>query len=61
MSHTNHPITIVEKGELVELFCNSHIPVYPKRGTDRLTANFGGSVPNLATRPQAFVNNLRCK
>lgn len=48
-----------EKGELIEVFCQNPVPVYPKRGTQRLTANFGGSVPNLAAKPQAFLNNIR--
>lgn len=52
--------TCVEKHELVELLCTSHIPVRPKRGVEKLIGNFGGSVPNLA-RPEAFVNNLRSK
>lgn len=50
----------IEKHELVELLCTSHIPVRPKRGVEKLIGNFGGSVPNLA-RPEAFVNNLRGK
>lgn len=50
---------VIEKHELVELFCSRPIPVCRKRGTDRLTANFGGSVPDLTNRPQAMINNLR--
>ncbi|XP_023014304.2 E3 ubiquitin-protein ligase RNF34 [Leptinotarsa decemlineata] len=38
---------LVEKQELVDLFCNKHIPDKPKRGVEKLTANFAGSVPNL--------------
>lgn len=30
-----------EKKELVDLFCNKHIPEKQRRGVDKLTANFG--------------------
>ncbi|KAK9890887.1 hypothetical protein WA026_012229 [Henosepilachna vigintioctopunctata] len=38
---------LVEKQELVELFCNKHIPVKHKKTSEKLTANFGCSLPNL--------------
>ncbi|KAJ8960027.1 hypothetical protein NQ318_009464 [Aromia moschata] len=48
---------LVEKQELVDLFCDKHIPERPKRGVEKLTANFAGSVPNL--RPlNEFLGNL---
>lgn len=40
-------LSFTEKHELVDLFYNRHIPVNPKRGVEKLTANFAGSVPNL--------------
>lgn len=39
--------TILEKRELVDLFCKKHIPEKPKKGMEKLTANFAGSLPNL--------------
>ncbi|XP_057657608.1 E3 ubiquitin-protein ligase RNF34 [Diorhabda carinulata] len=44
---------LVEKHELVDILCNKQIPEKPKRGLEKLTANFAGSLPNL--RP---VNDL---
>ncbi|KAL3269485.1 hypothetical protein HHI36_008552 [Cryptolaemus montrouzieri] len=38
---------LVEKQELVDLFCNKHIPVKQRKGTEKLTANFGCSLPNF--------------
>ncbi|XP_060529445.1 E3 ubiquitin-protein ligase rififylin [Cylas formicarius] len=47
---------LVEKKELVDLFCDKHIPEKQRRGVDRLTANFGG-VPNLKS-VNGFLSNL---
>lgn len=37
----------LEKHELVELLCSKHIPEKQKKGVEKLTANFAGSVPNI--------------
>ncbi|CAG9836631.1 unnamed protein product [Diabrotica balteata] len=47
---------LVEKQELVDLFCNKHIPEKPKRGVEKLTANFAGSLPNLRPLNEIFGN-----
>ncbi|XP_018574514.1 E3 ubiquitin-protein ligase RNF34 [Anoplophora glabripennis] len=47
---------LIEKHELVDLFYNRHIPVKPKRGVEKLTANFAGSVPNLKPLNDFFGN-----
>ncbi|CAG9821962.1 unnamed protein product [Phaedon cochleariae] len=47
---------VVEKQELVDLFCDKHIPEKPKRGVEKLTANFAGSVPNLRPLNELWEN-----
>ncbi|KAJ8917156.1 hypothetical protein NQ315_012648 [Exocentrus adspersus] len=47
---------LIEKHELVDLFYKKHIPVKPKRGVEKLTANFAGSVPNLKPINEFFGN-----
>lgn len=49
---------LVEKQELVDLFCNRHIPQKPKRGVEKLTANFAGSLPNIRPHLNDFLENL---
>lgn len=50
---------LVEKTELVELFCRISIPVRHKRSNKKFPINIGGSVPDLAAQSQQFLNNLR--
>ncbi|CAG9861879.1 unnamed protein product [Phyllotreta striolata] len=38
---------LVEKHELVDLLCNKQVPDKPKKGMEKLTANFAVSLPNL--------------
>ncbi|KAG5880544.1 hypothetical protein JTB14_026777 [Gonioctena quinquepunctata] len=47
---------LVEKRELVDLLCNKHIPEKPKRGVEKLTANFAVSVPNLRPLNELWGN-----
>ncbi|KAI4461176.1 caspase regulator ring finger domain-containing [Holotrichia oblita] len=50
---------LVEKTELVELFCRISIPVRHKKSNKKFPINLGGSVPDLAAQSQHFLNNLR--
>ncbi|XP_030768400.1 E3 ubiquitin-protein ligase rififylin isoform X2 [Sitophilus oryzae] len=45
---------LVEKNELVDLFCNKHIPEKQRKGVDKLTANFGDPLKPI----NGFLNNL---
>lgn len=45
---------LVEKKELVDLFCNKHIPEKQRKGVDKLTANFGDPLRPI----NGFFNNL---
>lgn len=54
-------IFLLEKTELVELFCQISIPVRYKKSNKKFPAHMGGSVPDLASRSQHYFNNLRGK
>ncbi|XP_050300891.1 E3 ubiquitin-protein ligase RNF34 [Anthonomus grandis grandis] len=45
---------LVEKNELVDLFCNKYIPEKQHKGVDKLTANFGDPLKPI----NGFFNNL---
>ncbi|CAG9769893.1 unnamed protein product [Ceutorhynchus assimilis] len=45
---------LVEKSELVDLFCNKCIPEKQRKGVDKLTANFGDPLRPI----NGFLNNI---
>lgn len=46
---------LVEKNELVDLFCNKYIPEKQRKGVDKLTANFGDPLNGLFNNIESVI------